>query len=444
MISSAADKPEFSIAGAEWLIRPGTQRVFAALTATGHEARAVGGCVRDTLLARLDLQAGTAGPPKPENATADIDIATTSPPEETIKLAEKAGLRAVPTGLAHGTITVVSDATPYEVTTLRHDVETYGRHADVAFTDDWALDAARRDFTINALYADPDGSIFDPLNARPDLEARRVRFVGDPHQRIQEDYLRILRFFRFFARFGNGAPELDSLAACVSERAGLIQLSRERIGHEIMRLLVAKNAPTTVDVMSENGLLTQVLPVAPFPNRLREYTALEEIVPGLQRDPAMRLGALTVAVEENAARLQEALRLSNADYDVLVFWANTIRATQARPKNSRQMHPERNLKSLLYRLGRRNYQRRLLIDACLSPGRTDAETLRRGLHLPDLWPVPEFPLSGKDLIAIGVPAGPAVGEWLATIENEWLASGFALTGDELRRRVAERLTLDRK
>jgi poly(A) polymerase len=439
-MTAAADQPEFSIAGAEWLTRKATQCVFEALTATGHEARAVGGCVRDTLLARLDAQNPSPNGPIKVHETADIDIATTSTPDETIRLAEKAGLRAIPTGLAHGTITVISDTTPYEVTTLRHDVETYGRHADVAFTDDWILDAARRDFTINALYANPDGSIFDPLNARADLENRRVRFVGDPHQRIQEDFLRILRFFRFFARFGDGLPESDSLEACISERAGLTRLSRERIGHEIMRLLVARNAAPTIAIMAEHGLLTQVLPIAPITERLSAYVEIEEQIADGRADPAMRLGALAVAVEEDATRLQTALRLSNPEFDALLFWARTIRDLRAMSETTGRPREDRELKALLYRNGPRNYARRLMIEACLRRESCNEATLARDLELPGHWPRPEFPISGRDLLELGVPPGPAIGDWLSKLETEWVEADFSLSDDELRHRAARLLS----
>ena len=439
-MNAAADRPEFTIAGAEWLTRRATQRVFEALTATGHEARAVGGCVRDTLLGRLDAKNASAHQKIIGHETADIDIATTSTPEETIRLTESAGLRAVPTGLAHGTITVIADGTPYEVTTLRHDVETYGRHADVAFTNDWILDAARRDFTINALYANPDGSIFDPLNARADLEGRRVRFVGDPHQRIQEDYLRILRFFRFFARFATGLPESDSLEACISERAGLVRLSRERIGHEIMRLLVARNAAPTITIMAEHGLLTQVLPITPIAGRLTAYVEIEERMAAGQRDPAMRLGALGIAVDEDAANLQAALRLSNDEFRVLKFWARTIRDMKTVPGKTAWSREDRETRALLYRLGPQDYARRLFIEACLRPDYYNGPALARDLELPTRWAVPEFPLSGRDLIALGAAAGPAIGEWLSELETEWIEADFSLPGEELRHRAAKRIS----
>jgi len=434
-MNAAVNKSEISLSGAEWLMRASTQRVFQALTAKGHEARAVGGCVRDSLLAALthnetdDPRSGKVG------EAADIDIATTSSPEETVRLAETAGLRTVPTGLAHGTITIIADATPYEVTTLRRDVETDGRHADVAFTSDWAVDAARRDFTINALYANPDGSLFDPLNALPDLRARRVRFVGDPHQRIREDYLRILRIFRFFARFGKGRPEHESLEACVSERAGLGRLSRERIGHEMLRLLVARGATSTLAVMAENGLLTEVLPVAPTIERFARYAALEEKLNLQAIHPAMRLAALTIAVDENAQRIGDALRLSNEQTRILVQWADALRRAKDTGKERPDVDRTSILKRLLYRLGKDDYRRKILIDAALAADHLDFAEISHELNLPERWTPPRFPIAGHDLLALGMSPGPELGDCLSALEIDWITSDFSLTESQLKERV---------
>lgn len=234
---------------ADWIVAPATRRVAAALTDAGYRSLFVGGCVRDTLL---------------ERPVGDIDIATEALPEQVIAAAEAAGLRAVPTGIAHGTVTLVADGLPFEVTTFRRDLETDGRHAVVGFTTDIAEDAARRDFTMNALYADADGTVIDPLGGLPDLLARRVRFVGDPAQRIAEDSLRILRFFRFFAWYGNPDEGIDpeSLAACTELQAGLERLSRERVGAELRRLLAAPDPTPSVATMAATGILAQLLPGA--------------------------------------------------------------------------------------------------------------------------------------------------------------------------------------
>ncbi|MFT3972407.1 MAG: CCA tRNA nucleotidyltransferase [Amaricoccus sp.] len=280
------------IAG-DWLDAPATRAVCAALTAQGDRALFVGGCVRNALLGR---------------PVADIDIATDAPPERTITLAEAAGLHPVPTGLAHGTITVVADHRPYEVTTFRRDVETTGRHAVVAFTTDVVEDARRRDFTMNALYADPDGEVVDPLGGLPDLLARRVRFVGDPAERITEDYLRILRFFRIHAWYGDpsGGIDPEGLAACAALQDGLERLSRERVGAETGKLLAADDPAPAVAAMAATGILARLLPGA-------DATALAplihvEAMAGVAPDWRRRLAALG-----GDAGSAETLRLSRAD-----------------------------------------------------------------------------------------------------------------------------------
>ena len=292
-----------SLVGAEWLAKPQTQRVFAALTVAGHGARAVGGCVRNSLMGL---------------AVTDIDIATTALPAETAAAAKAAGFAAIPTGIEHGTITVVADHLPYEVTTLRRDVATDGRRAVVAFTQDWSEDARRRDFTMNALYCAADGTVFDPLGGYGDLKARRVRFIGDPSERIREDYLRILRFFRFHATYSAGALDADGARACVRLRDGLRQLSAERIGAETMRLLVAPRAVEAVTEMFELGLLVDVLASAPRMLRFSRLVALERDC-AATADAALRLKALAVHVTEDAARLTERLRLSSGQKAVLAL-----------------------------------------------------------------------------------------------------------------------------
>src|SRR5215510_13333631 len=242
-----------SLAGADWLTRADTLAVFDALAARGYAARAVGGAVRNALLGRPVI---------------DVDIATPAHPDEVIAAARAAGLAAQPTGIAHGTVTVIAGHVAHEVTTLREDVEAHGRHATVAFTDDWAADARRRDFTINALYCNADGEVFDPLGGRGDVAAHRVRFIGQARERIREDYLRILRFFRLTAEYGAGAPDAEGLAACVLERDGLQRLSAERIRQELLRLLVAPRAAELVGSMLDYGLLPLVLSAAPRPTLL--------------------------------------------------------------------------------------------------------------------------------------------------------------------------------
>jgi poly(A) polymerase len=292
-----------SLAGAAWLLRPETQVVLGALASAGHDARIVGGAVRNALL----------GEP-----VTDIDIATTATPDEVTAAARAAGLGAVPTGLAHGTVTVIADGVPFEVTTLREDVETFGRHARVAFTADWAADARRRDFTINALYCDRDGNVSDPLGGLDDLAARRVRFIGDARERIREDALRILRFFRFNAQYAHDVPDPDGLAACAAERARLAHLSAERVRAELLKLLAAPGAAPAIAVMFTHGFIVDVLGRAPRIGLLERLVALDAAA---QRtaDPLLRLSVLAVAVDEDRDHLAARLRLSRAERDDLAI-----------------------------------------------------------------------------------------------------------------------------
>ncbi len=300
-----AAAPPPSLKDAAWLQQAETKRVFAALAAPGIETRAVGGAVRDTLLGLK---------------VAEVDLATTALPEKVIALARGADLKAVPTGIEHGTVTVVANGVPFEVTTLRRDVETFGRHAVVAFTQDWQEDARRRDFTLNALYAGSDGELFDPLGGYGDLAAGRVRFIGDAEARIKEDYLRILRFFRFNAYYGKGPLDAAGLAACVRLRAGLDQLSAERVAGELRKLLVAPQATRAVEALFDYGLLTQLLGGVPRLVRFERLVAAEEAL-GLAPDAALRLAALAVFVKEDAERLAARLRLSNNELAVLLLGA---------------------------------------------------------------------------------------------------------------------------
>jgi poly(A) polymerase len=401
--------------GAEWLKRPETQAVFAALAARGHAARAVGGAVRNAL----------AGRP-----VADIDIATDARPEQVMAAAESAGLRAVPTGLAHGTVTVVAGEHPYEITTLRQDVETHGRHATVAFTDDWAEDARRRDFTLNALYCGADGTVFDPLGGYPDLAARRVRFIGNARARIREDYLRIMRFFRLTADFAEGPADAESLAACVRERAGLAILSAERVRVELLRLLIAPRGPEIAALMQDYGLLPAVLGAAPRPTRIARLAAIEAAL-GLAPDAVLRLAALAVEVEEDAERLRDRLRLSNDEA------ARLERAARWRGADIGPASPEAAARVCLYRHGPAAYRERVLIAWTRTSAAPDSEDWRRRLGLPERWQVPRFPIKGADVLAAGVEAGPRVGEILRAVEQWWVEGGFTADAAALRAKVAE-------
>ena len=394
-----------SLAGAEWLAKPQTQRVFAALTVAGHGARAVGGCVRNSLMGL---------------AVTDIDIATTALPAETAAAAKAAGFAAIPTGIEHGTITVVADHLPYEVTTLRRDVATDGRRAVVAFTQDWSEDARRRDFTMNALYCAADGTVFDPLGGYGDLKARRVRFIGDPSERIREDYLRILRFFRFHATYGVGVLDADGARACVRLRDGLRQLSAERIGAEMMKLLVAPRAVEAVTEMFELGLLVDVLASAPRMPRFSRLVALERDC-AATADAALRLKALAVHVTEDAARLTERLRLSSGQKAVLAL---------AGPRLGTLTHVQ-DARGGLYRMGSADYRRHVLLQWAESGSFVDDEEWLALWNLPVSAPVPPFPLTGRDLLALGFAPGPKMGELLRELEAHWIASDFMAGADEL-------------
>jgi poly(A) polymerase len=402
------------LAEAEWLTRPETRAVFAALGKRGFAARAVGGAVRNALLGR---------------PVVDIDIATPARPEEVMAAARVAGLGAIPTGIDHGTVTVLANRVPYQVTTLRQDVETDGRHATVAFTDDWAADARRRDFTINALYCDAEGEVFDPLLAYADLAERRVRFIGDAGARIREDYLRILRFFRLTADYGEGPPDREGLAACVAEREGIAVLSGERVRQELLRLLVARRATELVGVLQGYGLATYVLPIAPRPTLLERLVAIEAGL-GLDPNAILRLAALGVEVPEDAERLRDRLRLSNDEHAILARAG--IQAADLCPGA-----PEQAARARLYADGEAAYRERVLLAWARAGDPPDSRDWRERLALPERWQPPQFPVGGADVMALGVPAGPRVGELLRALEEWWVAGDFAADAAALRARLAE-------
>jgi poly(A) polymerase len=329
---------------------------------------------------------------------------------------EAAGLKAVPTGIEHGTVTVVADGRAHEVTTLREDVETDGRRAKVAFGRDWQRDAERRDFTMNALSVTRDGTIHDYVGGWIDLQLRRVRFIGEPATRIAEDYLRILRFFRFHAAYGRGAPDPAGLAACMAARQHLDRLSRERVRMEMLKLLVAAHAVPVLAVMSEAGLLLPVLAGVPllasFANMIKIEAALE-----LAPDPVRRLGALALFVAEDADRLRERLRLANAEHERLHAMADgwwRIAAEKA----------EQDGHAALYRLGRAHFTDRVLLAWTRSPAGIADTTWHELARLPERWTAPDFPLKAADFIKRGVPKGPALGAALHAAEEVWIAADF--------------------
>ena len=376
--------------------------VLAVLDRDGEEARVVGGAVRNVLL----------GVPQGE-----VDIATTALPDEVVRRTTAAGFRPVATGIEHGTVTVVADGVPFEVTTLRQDVETYGRRAKVVFGRDWRLDALRRDFTINALFLARDGTIYDYVGGRADLAAHRVRFIGDPATRIAEDYLRILRFFRFHAIYGVGAPDPAGLAAGIRARGGIESLSRERVRMELVKLLTAPRAGPTLAVMTEAGILGPVLGGVP---RLASFAQMEaiETVSGLGTDACRRLGALAVFIVEDAERLSERLRLSNAETERLASMA------QAWWRLPAAVADERALRALLYRLGEQRFVDRMTLAWSRTPADASDPVWRRAVALPQRWQPPAFPLKAADLIVRGIAKGPALGQALAAAEEAWVAADF--------------------
>ncbi len=354
---------------AAWLKAGEIARLLALLDRDGEEARVVGGAVRNAL---MKLPVG------------EIDVATTAMPQDVVRRVEAAGLKAVPTGIEHGTVTVIVDGRPFEVTTLRVDIETYGRKAKVVFGRDWKADAARRDFTINALSASPDGKVYDYVGGLSDIAAHRVRFIGEPRERIAEDYLRILRFFRFHAFYGEGAPDAAGLHACIAARSGLDTLSRERVRMELLKLMLAPHATPALAVMAEAGILGIVLGGVPLLASF-ENTVKAEAAIGAEPDATRRLGALGVDVMEDAERLSQRLRLSNAEFERLMALEYWWRVRPAAGEHAARV--------LLYQLGPASFTDRVLV----AWSRSDAGAADRAWHelatLPRRWTASGFPRS---------------------------------------------------
>lgn len=387
---------------APWLKAGPASRVLKLLNADGEEARVVGGAVRNALL-RLPID--------------EVDIATTALPEEVSRRARAAGIKCVPTGVEHGTVTLVVDAKPFEVTTLREDTETFGRKAKVAFGRDWERDAERRDFTINGLSVDAEGCVHDYVGGLEDIAARRVRFIGEPSMRIAEDYLRILRFFRIHAAYGAGDPDRAGYLACIGGRAGLTNLSAERIRAEILKLMVADGAVGSVQAMVEGGLLLPIFGGVAYTGPFAAVLSIEQSL-GLAPDPIRRLGALAVAVTEDARRVASRLRLSNAETKTLDSmghrWWRLAGMDEARARRR------------LYRLGEERYRDRLILAWARSGERSDDPSWRELATLPARWAAPKFPLKAADFLARGIAEGPELGRALALAEDAWLAAEFPL------------------
>jgi poly(A) polymerase len=401
-------KPAGRIEPQDWMRTPETGAVVAALSAEGVEPRFVGGCVRDAL----------AGRP-----VRDVDLATPDPPEQVIALLERAGIKAVPTGIEHGTVTAVCHGRPFEVTTLRVDVETYGRHARVAYTDDWLADAERRDLTINALSCAPDGTLYDPFGGLEDLREGRVRFVGDARARIREDRLRLLRFFRFHAYYGRGAPDPEGLAAAEDLAHETRELSGERVRAELLRLLAAEDPVSVLGVMLAHDILTPVLPRAAGTAAL---AAILEVEPADQRpDALLRLSAVLAPEPGVAAATAERLRLSRAERERLTRLLEPPEGPDGPVVVGLDLAA---LRHAVYRLGAAAIADLLLIDWARRPDverarlRHDLET---GLEEAAAWHPPRLPLRGRDAVALGVPHGPDVGRLVEEVEAWWIAQDFA-------------------
>jgi len=389
---------ELKLDAAKWRKKRGIKRVLKALDADAGLTRYVGGAVRDDLLAL---------------PVSDVDLATRLQPDEVVRRLEAAKIKAVPTGIEHGTVTAVSDGHPFEITTLRRDVSTDGRRATVAFTDDWKEDAARRDFTINALSADPEtGEIFDYFGGLDDLERRHIRFIGDPLQRIAEDHLRILRFFRFHARFGSGELDKAALDACTARANDLMALSRERIADELLKLLAVADPAPTVGIMLQRGILKAVLPEIE-PERLCDLEALirAEGEADISPDPLRRLSSLLPRDPAAASDIAVRLKLSNKARKRLACAAD---ADSDLP-----------VQALAYRVGTDCAVDRLL----LGDRSDDARAI-------SAWTAPRLPISGGALISRGLPEGPVVARTLRRIEDRWVNAGFP-AGQEFEAIVTE-------
>jgi poly(A) polymerase len=383
-----------------WMTSPRTRAVLEALSAAGISVRFVGGCVRDAVIGRN---------------ISDIDLATDAPPERVMEALEAAGLKVVPTGLSHGTVTAVSDGVPYEITTLRHDVETDGRRAVVAFTDDWQADAARRDFTMNALSLEPHGMLHDPFGGVEDLQAGHVRFVGEARQRILEDVLRLLRYFRFYAHYGRPPPDEAALSACRDLAHLLPRLSAERVRVELLKLLAAPDPAPIVALMRDEGVLEHFLARATAIDRLGRVVAIERRLNLC--DPLRRLAALLPVDEETAGHLAQGLRLSNRERDRLVAMVEP-------PADLSPALDAAARRRALYRVGAEAWPD-LVISAWAASRNTPDDTGWQSLFEESKdWQRPKFPLTGRDVKKLGIEEGAALGELLRAAEAWWVEGDF--------------------
>jgi len=406
---------------ADWLTTPGLQTLLATLSADGEEARVVGGAVRNSVLG---------------HPVSDIDVATTTLPDETVRRVEAAGFRAVPTGIEHGTVTVVTLEHAYEVTTLRRDIETDGRHAVVHFGRDWKADAERRDFTINALYARADGSIVDLVGGIEDLGSQTLRFIGDSETRIREDYLRILRFFRFFAWYGKGRPDAAGIRAATRLKEGLDGLSVERVWTELKKLLAAPDPSRALLWMRQTGVLTRILPESERWGIDAIHSLVEsEGAFGWAPDPMLRLAAIVPPDPARLTQMAERLKLSNSDRDRIVGFAI---AEPAKPEES-----DSAFRTRLYFGDRAAIADRLRLAVASARGKAESSretldaiaSLTSQLEIVATFAPPAFPVSGEDLKSAGIAPGPEMGKTLDRLRKLWASSGFVLGRESLLERV---------
>ncbi|MFD1696311.1 CCA tRNA nucleotidyltransferase [Roseibium aestuarii] len=395
----------------DWILAPDLQAVFDLLLQDGDEARVVGGAVRNSLLGeKVD----------------DIDIATTAEPSVVMERAKRVGVRAIGTGLEHGTVTLVGDGRAFEVTTLRADVETFGRKAVVRFGRDWEEDARRRDFTLNALYLDRTGKLIDPLGGLEDCLARRVIFIGDPDLRIREDYLRILRFYRFHATYGAGTPDPEGRAACLREKEGLKHLSAERIAKELLKLVAAKGAADSLAVMQEDGLLELLLPGGANVQAVARLQGLAAEGTLARVAPAVALAVLVDGGEAQLAAVADRLKLSNALRERMVGAHRAVALWDDLRRDRPEVDLLRVLRRMAFDLGLEATGDGLAL-VLVRAGEADAQAIedaRRGLGALTGVSVPVFPLAGRDLMAAGLPAGPALGVALKRLQAVWIDSDF--------------------
>lgn len=415
--------PTQTIPQQSWMADRDLHAVFAALQGADDPVPAllcVGGCVRDALMDR---------------PVVDVDLATIHPPDITLARLKAAGIAVLEIGIEHGTVVARFGHKLFQITTLRVDVETDGRHARVAYTDDWVADASRRDFTMNALYADLDGNVYDPLGGADDIAARRVRFIGDANERIREDALRILRFFRFHAQIEDGEIDPDGLAACAKQAGSLATLSGERMREEIFKLLAAADPAATWKMLLEAQILETELPELSLCDLLASLVTVEGVVAGT--DPLRRLASL-VDAESHGDKIASRLRLSNLDGERLRDL--NIRAVDINPDLSQTAWMAR-----LYEMGAALWRDRVLLNWAgeIAAGRTGDRLRVDAWHalvaFPDTRPIPSFPIRGADVIAAGVLAGPDVSRHLKEVETWWIDGGFTADRgaclDELARRA---------